>query len=92
MLSQHQESGSLHPVAFASQALSAPEKNHSITELETLAVVWGVQHFSAYLYGHKVMVVTDHSAVRAVLETPSPSGKHARCMVVEGVWLWCWEG
>ena len=63
-----------HPVAYASRALSAPEKNYSITELETFAVVWAVH---AYLYGHEVLVITDHSAVKAMLETPSPSGKHA---------------
>ena len=74
----------MHPVAYASRALSAPEKNYSITELETLAVVWSIQHFRAYLYGHHVTVVTDHSAVRAVLETPSPSGKHARWWKVFG--------
>ena len=78
VLSQRQESGQVHPIAFASRALSPAEKNYSITELETLAVVWSVQHFRAYLYCHDVTVVTDHSAVRAVLETLSPSGKHAR--------------
>ena len=30
------------------------------------------------MYVHKVTVLTDHSAVKAVLGTPSPSGKHAR--------------
>ena len=65
-------------MAYVSRALSAPEKNYAITELETLAVVWVIQRFCAYLYGHEVTVITDHSAVRAVLETPSPSGKHAR--------------
>ena len=54
------------------------ERNYSITELETLAVVWSVSHFKAYLYGHEVTVYSDHSAVKAVLETPNPSGKHAR--------------
>ena len=78
VLSQHFSDGYLHPVAFASRALSAPEKNYSITELETLAVVWSIQHFRAYLYGHEVTVITDHSAVRSILETPNPSGKHAR--------------
>ncbi len=31
-----------------------------------------------YLYGHEVTVFTDHSAVKAVLETPHPTGKHDR--------------
>ena len=41
-------------------------------------LVWAVTHFHAYLYGHNVQVLTDHSAVRAVLESPSPTAKHAR--------------
>ena len=64
-------------VAYTSHALSPQEKRHVITELESLTVVWAVNHFHAYLYGHDV-VFTDHSAVKAVLETPNPSGKHAR--------------
>ena len=60
----------LHPVAFASRALSPSEKNYSITELETLAVVWAMSHFHAYVYGNEVLVYTDHSAVKAILETP----------------------
>ena len=78
VLSQKQDNGKLHHVAYTSRALSTPERNYSITELETLAVVWAIQHYHAYLYGHEVTVVTDHSAVKAILETPSPSGKHAR--------------
>ena len=77
VLSQQQEDGQIHPVAFASRALSQ-EKNYSVTDLETLAVVWAVSHFHAYLYGHDVEVRTDHSAVKAVLSAPSPNGKHAR--------------
>ncbi len=78
VLSQEQLDGKYHPVAYASRALSPQERNYSITELETLAVVWSVSHFKAYLYGHEVTVYSDHSAVKAVLETPNPSGKHAR--------------
>ena len=70
--------GKSHPVAYASRALSRAEKNYSITELETLAVVWAVNHFRHCLYGRAVTVYTDHSAVKAVLATPNPTGKHAR--------------
>ena len=78
VLSQTQSDGRSHPIAYASRALSPQEKNYGITELETLAVVWAISHFHAYVYGYKVTVLTDHSAVKAVLGTPSPSGKHAR--------------
>jgi len=80
----HQD-GLTHPIAFASKALAALEKNYSIANLKTLAVVWAnletltvvwaVSHYYAHLYGHNVEVRTDHSAVKAVLGTP---GKHVR--------------
>lgn len=77
VLSQQQNDGVLHPGAFASCSLLPTERNYSVTDLETLAVVWAMQHFRAYLYGHKVTVVTDHSVVKTVLGAPCSSGKHA---------------
>ena len=47
-------------------------------ELETLAVVWAISHFRAYLYGHEVKILTDHSTMKTILEAPNLSGKHAR--------------
>ena len=70
VLSQYQENGKLHPVAFASRAVNPTERNYSITDLETLAVVWAVSHFRTYLYGQKVTIYTDHAAVKAVLQNP----------------------
>ena len=78
VLSQTHDDNLLHPVAYASRSLSPAERRYSITELETLAVVWTISHFHPYLYGHSLVVYTDHAAVRAVLETPKPSAKHAR--------------
>ena len=78
ILSQVQDDHKSHPIAYASRALSTAEKNYGITELETLAVVWAMSHYHYYLYGHCVTVYTDHSAVKALLETPNPTGKHAR--------------
>ena len=75
VLSQYQEDQKLHPVAFASRALNPAERNYSITDLETLAVVSSVSHFRTYLYGQRVTVYTDHAAV---LQNPNTSGRHAR--------------
>ena len=49
------------------------EKRYVITELEILDAVWAVSHFHAYLYGNDATIYTDHSIVKAVLETPSPT-------------------
>ena len=65
-------------MAFASRAVNPTERNYSITDLETLAVVWAVSHFRTYLYGQKVTIYTDHAAVKAVLQNPSSSGRNAR--------------
>ena len=46
ILSQHHSDGKLHPVAYASRALTLQEKKYAATELETLAVIWSVSHFS----------------------------------------------
>jgi len=70
--------GTNHPVAYASRSLNQAERNYIITELETLAVVWALTHFRAYLYGIRVRVYMDHSAVNAVLLATNLSGKHAR--------------
>jgi len=78
ILSQKKSDGKVHPVAYTSRSTSSAERHYSITELETLAVVWAVQHFRAHLYGHNVMVFTDHSAVNVVLDKPGSNGKHAR--------------
>ena len=78
VLSHKQEDFRVHSVAYASRTLSQAEKSYGITELETLAVVWGITHFQSHLYGSTVRVVTDHSAVKSVLEKPNRNGKHAR--------------
>jgi hypothetical protein len=78
VLAQPQLDDCVHPVAYASRSLSAAERNYSITELERLAVVWAIHHFHYYLYGPTVTVFTDHTAVKAILEIPNPSGKHAQ--------------
>ena len=78
VLSQSQGDGKYHPIAYASRSLQPNEKNYPITELETLAIVWAVKYFRAYLLGHPCTVLTDHAACVSLLNTPRPSAKLAR--------------
>ncbi len=57
------------PVAFFSRQLRGAERNYSVTELETLAIVAAVLHFDFYLYGAPVVVFTDHRACVSLLSS-----------------------
>ena len=70
--------GALRPIAYASRTLQGAEKNYTVTEMEALGVIWAARHFRHYLYGHKCEIYTDHQALKALLNTPHPSGKLAR--------------
>ena len=78
VLSQKQENGTTRPIAYASRTLQPHERNYGISELEGLGVVWAVKHFRHYIYGHSCTVLTDHEALKSLLNTPHPSGKLAR--------------
>ena len=78
ILSQNQPDGSQQPIAYASHSLQSHKQNYGITELEALGVVWAIKHFCPYLYGHRCTVITDHEALKSLLNTPQPSGKLAR--------------
>ena len=49
-----------HPVAYASRALIAAEKNYAQTEKELLSIVFGMEKFETYVYGRNVKIETDH--------------------------------
>lgn len=66
MLSQVQN-GVETPIYFVSRTLNSAEKNYSVPELETLAVVWCVERLSQYLFGRHFRIRTDHSSLRQVL-------------------------
>ena len=78
VLSQIQQDGQLHPIAYAFRALDSSERNYAITELETLAVVWSARKFHPYILGYHTTILTDHSACVSVLNSARPSGKLAR--------------
>ena len=59
---QKQDDGNTKPIAYGSRYLNDTdtEKKYSISELELLAVVWGLEKFRFYLYGKRVHHYTDH--------------------------------
>lgn len=69
-------------IAYASRALSKPERNYCVTRRELLAVVVYLKHFRQYLYGSKITVRTDHGALRWLLNFRDPQAQMARWLQV----------
>ena len=65
-------------IAYAGRKLNPAERNYSVTEREALAVVEGVKQFQHYVYGRQFTVLTDHSAVRWLMNIKEPTGRLAR--------------
>ncbi len=59
------------PVGFFSRQLRSAEKNYSVSELESLAIVASLKYFEFYLYTKSVVVVTDHQPCLALMEGSS---------------------
>ena len=60
-LSQVDKYGNLRPIYYASRHLEKSERNYSATARETLAAVFGCEHFRQYLQGVKFKLRTDHN-------------------------------
>ena len=57
----------LHVIYYASQTLADAQLNYTTTEKELLVVFFAIDKFRVYLLGSKVIIYTDHSAIRYLL-------------------------
>jgi hypothetical protein len=78
ILSQLDENGKEHPVIYASRGLKNSEQNYGATKLECLALIWSLQMFRPYLLGKKFTVISDHSPLRWLVQSPKITGIVAR--------------
>ncbi|XP_056845110.1 uncharacterized protein LOC130496748 [Raphanus sativus] len=56
-----------HVIYYASRTLNDAQVKYSTTEKELLAIVFAFEKFRSYLVGSKVIVYTDHAALRHLL-------------------------
>ena len=72
VLSQKQEDGQFHPVAYSSQVLTTHKKNYHSTKLEFLALKWAVtEHFKEYLLYQPFLVKTNNNPLTYIMSTPN---------------------
>ncbi|KAL4304577.1 hypothetical protein GQ457_10G013450 [Hibiscus cannabinus] len=56
-----------HPIYYANKTLNDAQVNYTTTEKEMLEVIFAFDKFRSYLIGTKVIVHTDHSAIKYLL-------------------------
>ena len=56
-----------HVIAYASKTLIGPQLNYATTKKELMAVVFTIDKFKSSLVGAKVIVYTDHAALKYLL-------------------------
>ena len=66
VLGQRKEN-KLHVIYYASRTLNDAQINYATTEKEMLAVIFAFDKFRSYLLGLKVVVYTDHAALKYLL-------------------------
>ncbi|KAK3752378.1 hypothetical protein QZH41_000375 [Actinostola sp. cb2023] len=70
ILTQKDENGHSHVIAYGSRSLTKTEQNYSQTEREALAIVWGCEHYHLYCYGKALTVFTDHKPLTSIFNNP----------------------
>jgi hypothetical protein len=56
-----------YAISYASKTLSGPQLNYATTKKELLAIVFAIDKFRSYLVQAKVIIYTDHAALKYFL-------------------------
>ena len=56
-----------HSIYYASKVLNDAQLNYATTEKELLAIVYALENFRSHLVGSRVIVFTDHAAIKYLL-------------------------
>ncbi|KAM1621910.1 hypothetical protein ACFXTN_018690 [Malus domestica] len=71
-----------HVIYYASRTLNDAQLNYSTTEKELLAVVFALDKFCSYLLGTKVIIYTDHAALKYLLTKKEAKPRLIRWMLL----------
>ncbi|CAN6540396.1 unnamed protein product [Malus baccata var. baccata] len=71
-----------HVIHYASRTLNDAQLNYSTPEKELLAVVFALDKFRSYLLGTKVIIFTDHAALKYLLTKKKAKPRLIRWMLL----------
>ncbi|KAJ9542483.1 hypothetical protein OSB04_028989 [Centaurea solstitialis] len=71
-----------HVIYYASRTLDSAQSNYSTTEKELLAIVFALEKFRQYLLGTKVIVFSDHAALKYLMKKKDAKPRLIRWMLL----------
>ncbi|WVZ03900.1 hypothetical protein V8G54_024706 [Vigna mungo] len=71
-----------HAIYYASKVLNKAQLNYATTEKEFLAIVYALEKFRSYLIGSKVIIYTDHAAIKYLLTKPDSKPRLIRWVLL----------
>ncbi len=77
ILSQTNDTGE-YVVSYNSKKFKNAELHYSVTEKECLAVLRAIKHYRVYLDGVLFTIITDHLALKWLMDIKAPHGRLAR--------------
>ncbi|RDX92271.1 Retrovirus-related Pol polyprotein, partial [Mucuna pruriens] len=60
----------VHVITYASRTMDSAQQNYTTIEKELLAIVFALDKFRSYLLGSRIVVFSDHVALRYLLKKP----------------------
>ncbi|KAJ9544063.1 hypothetical protein OSB04_023770 [Centaurea solstitialis] len=70
------------PICYASRTLNDAQENYTTTEKQLLAVVFAIEKFRSYLVLSKIIVYTDHSALKYLFAKPDAKPRLIRWILL----------
>jgi len=74
--------GLSHVIYYASKTLDNAQSNYTTMEKELLAIVFSLDKFRSYLLGSKVVVFTDHAALKYLIKKTDSKPRLVRWMLL----------
>ncbi|CAN6697951.1 unnamed protein product [Malus baccata var. baccata] len=71
-----------HVIYYASRTLNDAQLNYSTTEKELLVIVFALDKFRSYLFGTKVIIYTDHAALKYLFTKKEAKPRLIRWMLL----------
>ncbi|RDY01430.1 Retrovirus-related Pol polyprotein from transposon 17.6, partial [Mucuna pruriens] len=74
--------GPTHVIAYASRTMDQAQINYTTIEKELLAIVFSLDKFRSYLLGSRVIIFSDHAALKYLLRKPDAKPRLIRWMLL----------